>query len=311
MIKNIYNKFKLSRKHLLLTGIAIGIATAASCLKKTDLQVDDLGEAVAAETIADTLGQAFGDLTYTNMKTNEMTDIVVSEQVEAGAIQNLEEQNITIKAINDQPGYLEIQSHSIMTSFSGSGNVTDERDWDQYFPKYSGFAFSMGNSANSAATAQAISTASESLPVHQQSAIHQSDSTDLSAPIYTFKLVQSLALASCFDGGTYPETCHNLSVVDIDYRVPAVSAPQHNCTDIYNCFIKAKQIEFDLLQKYNLDSDGKPRRVHYSLIISQAVPYTSRVLSYCTRSLYDVPGVNQKVLADMCYKVNKYSFGTP
>ena len=140
--------------------------------------------------------------------------------------------------------------------------------------------------------------------------VGQMDSGDLSGPIFTFKLVQSLALASCFDGGSYPETCHNLTVEEFDYRVPALSAGQHGCSDIYNCFVKANRIEFDLLQKYNLDESGKPRRVHYMLVISQEVPFTSRVLEYCTRALYDV-GSTQKVLADMCYKVNKYAFGTP
>ena len=172
-----------------------------------------------------------------------------------------------------------------MTTFSSTGNTIDTRDWDQTFPKYSGFAFSLNQGAGEAATA------------------------DLNAPIFTFKLVQGIALGSCYDGGTYPETCHNLVVTDLDYRVPSISADQHQCVDIYNCFIKAKKIEFDLLQKYNLEADGTPRRVHYSLILSQAVPFTSKVLQYCTRAVYQLIGVEQKVMADICYKVNKYSFG--
>jgi hypothetical protein len=144
-----------------------------------------------------------------------------------------------------------------------------------------------------------------------QQGISQMSSGDLQGPIFTFQLVQSLALASCQQEGSYPETCHNLSVSDIDWQVPPAAASQHNCGDIYNCYIKAKHIEFDLLQQYNLDVDGKPRRVHYSLVISQAVPFTSRVLEYCTRALYDITGADQKVMADICYKVNRYSFGSP
>ena len=307
----------LNRNRMALTFIAIGIATAASCLKKTDLQIDDLGSAIEAQDIANALDDAFGPINYNDMKTNEMTDIVVSQRLQEGAVQNLEEQNITIKAIDNQPSYLRIQSYAIMTQYTSSGNVVDARDWDQSFPKYSGFAFSAPSSptTSSASSSSKLATPNEASVGSKLSLsskeITQSAAGDLEGPIFTFKLVQSLALASCFDGGSYPETCHNLTVVEFDYKVPAVSAGQHNCGDPYNCFVKAKRIEFDLLQKYNLDSDGKPRRVHYSLVISQAVPFTSRVLEYCTRALYDVDSSGTKVLADICYKVNRYSFGTP
>ena len=273
------------QKRSLITIVSLGILFGASCLKKQNLLVEDLGAAVSAEEIANALDQAFGPINYSDMKTNEMTDIVVSQRIQDGAAQNLEEQNISIQSIDNQANYLEIKSHSIMTAFSSSGNVTDERDWDQTFPKYSGFAFSASTDA------------------------HQTATSDLSAPIFTFKLVQGIAMGSCFDGGTYPETCHNLSVVDLDYPVPTVAAPQHNCADVYNCFVKAKKIEFDLLQKYATEADGSARRIHYTLIISPEVPFTSRVLKYCTRALYDITGVPQKVLADVCYDVNKYSFG--
>jgi hypothetical protein len=306
---------KITRKRIFLSLIALGIATAASCLKKTDLQVDDLGSALEAQDIANALDNAFGPIDYNEIKSNEMTDIVVSQSLQAGTPQNLEDQFITIKSINNIDAYLEIQSHAVMTSFSSSGNVVDERDWDQYFPKYNGFAFSppaqklTTTSTNQNMTAQQAALATKTATVSQ--GISQMASGDLQGPIFTFQLVQSLALASCQDSGSYPETCYNLSVTDIDWQVPPASASQHNCGDLYNCFIKAKRVEFDMLQNYNLDSEGKPRRVHYSLVISQAVPFTSRVLEYCTRALYQLSGVDQKVMADICYKVNRYSFGTP
>jgi hypothetical protein len=308
---NILKNFRhhLTRKRIVLSLIALGIATAASCLKKTDLQVDDLGSAIEAQDIALALDDAFGPIDYNSIKDNEMTDLVISQRIQDGAVQNIQEQNITVKGIENTSSYLRIISHTIMTTFSSSGNVVDERDWDQYFPKYSGFAFSVPNKPVTSSADATAPTASK-LAVQSKGEVSQQATGDLDAPLYTFKLIQSLALASCYDGGTYPETCHNLAVVEFDWKVPAVSANQHGCNDPYNCYIKAKRVEFDLLQKYNLDSDGKPRRVHYSLVLSQEVPFTSRVLEYCTRALYDI-GADQKVLADMCYKVNRYSFGTP
>lgn len=298
----------LNRKRLVLTLIAVGIASAASCLKKTDLQVDDLGSAIEAQDIALALDDAFGPINYDDIKDNEMTDLVISQRIQDGAVQNLQEQNITVKGIENTSSYLRILSHTIMTTYSSSGNIVDERDWDQYFPKYSGFAFSAPSQPTTSST-DSSQTASKAA-IQSKGEVSQQATGDLDAPLYTFKLIQSLALASCYDGGTYPETCHNLSVTEFDWKVPVFSANQHGCNDPYNCYIKAKRVEFDLLQKYNLDADGKPRRVHYSLVLSQNVPFTSRVLEYCTRALYDV-GADQKVLADMCYKVNRYSFGTP
>lgn len=307
IMKNFANH--LTRKRLALLLIAIGIATAASCLKKTDLQVDDLGSAIEAQAIALALDDAFGPIDYDSIRNDEMTDLVISQRIQDGAVQNVQEQNITVKGIENTSSYLRIISHTIMTTFSSSGNIVDERDWDQYFPKYNGFAFSAPSQPSTASTSDSTESA-QTAAIQSKGEVTQSATGDLDAPLYMFKMIQSLALASCYDGGTYPETCHNLSVVDSDWKVPAVSANQHGCSDPYNCYVKAKRIEFDLLQKYNLDADGKPRRVHYSLVLSQEVPFTSRVLEYCTRALYDI-GADQKVLADMCYKVNRYSFGTP
>ena len=275
-------KFNISRKQkAAIAGIVIGFIIAGqSCLKRQDLSVEDLGSALAAEDIAQALGDAFGPINYSDMRVNEMTDIIYSQRIQDGVPQNLEQQEITIKEIDDQPSYLRIKSRMSMTSYYGGSSSTDVRDWDQYFQKYNGFAFSNNS---------------------QQPG-------DLNPPLFTFQLIQNIALGSCYDGGSYPETCHNLTVQEVDYRVPPPSAYQHNCADFYNCFIKAKKIEFDLLQKYNLDDSGRPNRVHYTIVMSQEVPFTSRVLEFCTRSTYALDGVPQKVLADLCYKVNKYTF---
>lgn len=265
--------------------IFAGIMFGASCLKKTDLQVEDLGALAAPDDIASALGNAFGPINYNDMKPNETSSIMVSQKIQDSTTQNIQQQDVTLLALNNQPNYLQIKSRALMTNFTSAGNVTDEREWDQYFQKYSGFAFMTSNQT------------------------HQSSGVQLNEPFFTFMFVQSLALTSCDPSGSYPESCYSLSVNDVDYRVPANSASQHGCADQFNCYIKAKKIEFDQLLQYKTDSNGKPHRVHHSFIISQSVPFTARVLEYCTRSLYDIDGVEQKVLADICYRVNKYSFG--
>jgi hypothetical protein len=284
-----FNMIISKKQKLSLLGIIVAfILLGASCLKRQDLQVEDLGSTIDSEQMAIVLGDAFGDVDYNAIRVNEHTDIILSQRLQDGAPQNIEQQEILVKELENAATFLRIKSLVATTEFSSSGNSTDVREWNQTFPKYNGFAFASNQAQQSTTTA-----------------------TQLTAPLYTFQLIQNLALGACYDGGSYPETCHNLQINEIKHRVPPSSAYQHNCPDVYNCTIAAKRIEFDLLQKYNLDENGKPNRVHYSLVISKEVPFTARVLEYCTRAVYNLQGVPQKVLADLCYKVNKYTFGQP
>ena len=64
-----------------------------------------------------------------------------------------------------------------------------------------------------------------------------------------------------------------------------------------------------MIRNYELDKDGKPKRTHYTLLLSKSVPFLSRVLQFCSRSLYEITNSNQKILADLCYNVNNYASG--
>ena len=274
------------KKILLLTPIVAAIFFGGSCLKKTDLATEDLGSAVSADSVAAALGAGFGEIDYSGIKPHEMSSIVLTQTLQDGNPQNIEQQDVTIKSISNQADYLLISSTATITTYSGGNTSATTRDWDQYFKKYSGFAFSMNQDAHAAA------------------------GTDTTQPLYMFQIIQNLALGSCYDGGSYPETCHNLKVSEVNWRVPPAASQPAACTDIFNCSIKAKKVEFDLIRKYEVESDGKPKRIHYTLLMNfKDVPFTARVLQYCTRSLYDIQGVPQKILADLCYNVNNYSFG--
>lgn len=271
-------------KKIIISIIICGIFFGASCLKKQDLQIEVLGDSVAPEQIAAALGDGFGVIDYNDIKVNEKSSIVLSQTIQDGAMQVLEQQDVTVQSVNNNPTTLELGVLSRILRYSGSNTTETSRVWNKVFYKYSGYAFSMTQGA-------------------------QTTATDIDEPMYMFQVLQNLALGSCYDNGNYPETCHNLNVTDIDYKVPFSAAYQHPCIDVYNCFIKAKKVEFDLVRKYEIESDGKPKRIHYTLILTKQVPFTSRVLRYCTRTLYEIPGVPQKILADLCYNVNNYTFG--
>ncbi len=271
------------KKKIILAVVFCGILFGASCLKKINLEDEALGDSVGPEQISAALGDGFGVIDYNDIKINEKSSIVLSQTIQDGATQVLEQQDVTVQTVNNNPTTLELGVLSRILRYSGSNTTESSRFWNKVFYKYSGFAFSMNQNAQVAA--------------------------EVDEPMYMFLVLQNLALGSCYDDGNYPETCHNLVITEMDYKVPSSAAYQHPCVDIYNCFIKAKKVEFDLVRKYEIESDGKPKRIHYTLILSKQVPFTSRVLRYCTRTLYEIPNVSQKILADLCYNVNNYTFG--
>jgi hypothetical protein len=282
----LYMKLKKITKSFLTITVFSALFFGASCLKKQNLEEDALGDAVAPEQVASALSEGFGQINYDDIKVNDKSSIILTQTIQDGVPQTLEQQDVLIQAVSNTDAALELTVLAKTLTYSGNTqNAETSRVWNKYFTKYSGYAFSMSQNA------------------------HAADATDVNEPMYMFQVVQNLALGSCYNDGNYPETCHNLTSVDMDYRVPPTSAYQHNCADIYNCTIKAKKVEFDLIRKYELESDGKPKRIHYTFILSPYVPFTSRVLQYCSRSLYDIQGVPQKVLADVCYNVNNYTFG--
>lgn len=260
----------------------------ASCLKKQNLDEELLSATVGPEDIASALSEGFGPIDYNDMKPNEFSSIILTQTIQDGVSEPVEQQDIGLKNIVNTSSYLQLDFTATVTQYSGGQSSQSTRDWNKVFTKYSGFAFSQNHNTNQE---QANTTA------------------NVTEPLFMFQVIQNLALGSCYDDGDYPETCHNLQVQLVKYKVPSAAAYQHNCPDIYNCYIDARQVEFDLIRKYEIESDGKPKRIHYTLLLSQEVPFTSKVLKYCTRSLYDIQGVPQKILADLCYKVNNYTFG--
>ena len=279
-----YFKQNILSKILVLSIIFSVVFFGASCLKKQNLEEEILGAAVPPEQIAAALGDGFGMINYNDIKVNEKSSIVLSQTIQDGVTQVLEQQDVTIQSVNNNSSTLELSVFAKTLKYSGGNTTESSRIWNKIFTKYSGYAFSMNQDVHSTAT-------------------------DVGEPMYMFQVLQNLALGSCYDDGNYPETCYNLKITLINYKVPSGSAYQHDCVDVFNCFIKAKKVEFDLVRKYELESDGKPKRIHYTLILTQQTPFLSKVLRYCTRSLYDIPGVPQKILADLCYNVNSYTFG--
>lgn len=262
--------------------ILLSLATVTSCLKKMDLSDDNLGPAIDPVVLTKTLGQAFGTFDYNEIKPNEFTSVMQSQKIQDSNSQNLQQEGISVTSmINDSEKLfldLVVQTEEYK---GGQTTLSAPVAWPLTFKK-------------AAAKAQSDMVQSQE---------------DARPPVLTFLTFQALAFGSCYDEGRYPETCHRLTSKDIQYRVPIAAQNQHNCADPNNCYIPAKEIEFDMISKYATDKDGKPVRTHYTIILSPSVPFLSRVLKICTRGIYEISN-DQKILADLCYSVNNYRAGS-
>ena len=89
------------KKQIILASIAAGIFFGASCLKKQDLTQENLGDVVPAAAVAAALGEGFGAINYSDMKVGEVSSLVLSQKVQDGIAQTLEQQDVTLQTVID------------------------------------------------------------------------------------------------------------------------------------------------------------------------------------------------------------------
>jgi hypothetical protein len=271
-------------KNIIFYIIFVILTFNTSCLKKQNLDADDLGPAIAPIEITKALGTGFGAFDLNDIKANEFNSYVLTQKVQDSYIETLEQQDLTIESSVNTIDKLSLDLVLAKIKYSGGQSSQSTRKWHKDCLKSEGKAACVSSSqANTMA--------------------------DNDEPTFMFLVFQSLAFGSCVAEGKYPETCHQLIVRDFKYKVPQSAAAQHQCADADNCYINARKVEFDMIRNYLLDKDGKPKRTHYTMIISKEVPFLSRVLQFCSRSLYEISNSQQKILADLCYNVNNYAFG--
>lgn len=267
-------------KKLICSLIFIALATNTSCLKKQNLEDEDLGPAIEPQSLQSAMLEGFGSLNYSAISANEFSSYVMTQKIQDSYVSTLEQQDMTIESSTDTADMLSINLILSKIKYSGGqSSQSSPRKWEINFSKSGG-------------TTQSLKTLADNDP-----------------PVFLFVDFQAIAFGACYNEGKNPQTCHNLSVTDIQYKVPQPAIAQHNCSDPDTCFVNARKIEFDTIYLSSIDKDGKPRRVHYTFVLSKELPYLSRVIKYCSRTLYEISNTNQKILADICYDVNNYTFG--
>lgn len=253
-----------------------------SCLKKQNLDDDDLGTPFDAALLNKAMTDGFGSLNYGNIKSNEFSSYILTQTIQDTSFSPLEQQDLTIETSTDTTEKLTLDLVLSKIKYAEGQSSQSTRKWHQVF----------GKTGQSTASNTEVSSLADNDP-----------------PTFLFIAFQGLAFDACHPDAKSSETCYQLQVTDFKYRVPQTAASQHDCADTGNCLINARRIEFDMIQNKVIDKDGKPKRTHYTVIVSNEVPYLSRVLKYCSRSLYEISSLNQKILADFCYDINNYAFG--
>ncbi|MBC7421599.1 MAG: hypothetical protein H7328_12800 [Bdellovibrio sp.] len=265
--------------------IAAILSFNMSCMKKQNLDDDNLGDPIKPAALLSAISDGLGTYSY-DIKQDESSSYVLSQSVQAGTPYNLEQQDLTVTAV--VATNTSIKFDSLVTKTIYSDNQTSQsipRSW----------SYQIGSDP---ATQNSKKSDEEAKP-----------NAELEPPLYLFRMLESVAYTSCEAEGENAAACYQLHFVDFKLRVSPSMATQHQCANVNQCYIEARKIEFDTVSYKVLDKDNKPLRIHYTMTISKDVPFLSKMLQLCYRRLYTITSSQQKVMADTCYSVNNYTFG--
>jgi len=103
-------------------------------------------------------------------------------------------------------------------------------------------------------------------------------------------------------------TCYNLKYEDTVIKLPISLADKRICEDLSNCIIPVRQVEFDIVNQKQLVA-GKPERAHVRFLISRKLPYLSKVLNMCYRTLALYGNELKPIVREDCFGVTDFTIG--
>lgn len=271
---------KLQKLIISLAAVAL-LLTQTSCLKKQNLEDNNLGPAVDANTIQQSMGGAVGDLYLDDVRVHEANALLAATTFEDSQTVKLFSQVFTIDSITQT---------SSQTAINFNYSVTDYINPEQSFTNQR-YILSYDN---------AVEMQSQSRDLRPSEELRARSAS----PYFLIGEYSYIAKSLC----RLPKvSCHNYSTVDENITLSQSMADPRICSNPTNCVVATKKIEFDLLNSNNPEDDGSPQRLHYSLIVAKRLPLFSKVLQYCVRYLADMN--NRKVLAEDCVTVSDFAVG--
>lgn len=122
------------------------------------------------------------------------------------------------------------------------------------------------------------------------------------SPLILFYEFTQMSLLGCRQTGV---TCHNLKVSNGVFLLPPELSHESICTNKDHCEVKIKSINLDMLKT---NSDGSKRKVNYTFLVAPQLPFLSRVLKYCERTV--VKANPRNYLQEICLNVTNFRVGT-
>lgn len=259
-----------------------------ACMKKQDLDSQDLGPAINSDDLQNKMSDSIGILNYGDLNKNEISTFTATTIFEETQINKRYKQELFVTNIVDTQARLTIDFSFNKQDFINSENSFSNQPYQMII--------------ESAAT----SVQNLALAARIPRAMAQNVKAEGEAPVpfFLYRAYAYFAMKGCREDKV---TCHNLRTdTSKMYLRPELASPTV-CADINNCLIDIKKVEFDMLDGTVATEDGRPYRTHYTFSVSPQLPFLSKVMSYCVRGLAN--NGNRKVLAEDCMTVNNFSYG--
>lgn len=267
--------------------VLLSLLVTTSCMKKL-ADSDDDGPAVSAESVQDSLIQAWGDVDPATIQKNEFAYFEREQKIQDEDPVTILQEGITVsdrQVGSDEIVYTLLHQINDLSNGSSKLSTTEEQ-------------VSVDLSGTSAMKEMAL--AAQSLN-KEDSGVQQ---TALGV-----QTMQSLVTA-CVKDTDWDVECHNLQYSETTRPAPDLVKDQANCLGLPDCQIRVRNVSFDLvLNVKNDDGTTSRQKVQYWVAVSPDVPYLSRLMDFCYRGLVDVPSLGQKVLVQTCSYVKNFKPG--
>ncbi len=271
-----------------LIALIISCTLLHACMKKQDLDSQDLGPVISSDELQNKMSDSIGTLSYRDINKNEistMTAISIFEETQAS---KRYKQDLFVTNIIETPKQLTIDFLFNKQNYVNSANSFSNLPYQMII-------------GPAASTVENLKTAAN-LPQAVTKGVRAQ--AEAPVPFFLYRAYAYFAIKGCREAKV---TCHNLLIDNSKMYLPSELASPKICPDINNCLIDIKKIEFDMLDGSVPTSDGKPYRTHFTFKVSPQLPFLSKVKSYCVRGLVD--NGNRKVLAEDCMSVDNFSYG--
>jgi hypothetical protein len=280
--------FSMKNNYRTLLAFLVSCTLLHACMKKQDLDSQDLGPAINSDELQNKMSDSIGNLNYSDINKNEISTFTATTIFEETQVNKRYKQDLFVTNVIETPLKLTIDFLFNKQDFANSESSLSNQPYQMIIEA-------------SNTTAQNLATAAN-IPRALAKNVHAMGETPV--PFFLYRAYAYFALQGCREDKV---TCHNLKTETSKmYLRPELASPKV-CPDTSNCLIDIKKVEFDMLDGSVATSDGKPYRTHYTFTVSPQLPFLSKVMSYCVRGLMD--NGNRKVLAEDCMSINNFSYG--